>query len=72
MTPGDGYRTKAAEFNAKARDEKNPKIRAQLEHLGRAYLRLAEQALRNASNDIVYGSILPESPGRGSGGPDEG
>jgi hypothetical protein len=66
MTPGDRYRTKAAEIGTRAKREANLKTRAELEHLARAYLRLAEQAQRNAETDIVYGHAL--YPGKASEG----
>jgi hypothetical protein len=54
MTHGDAYRFKGAEFEAKARLETNPMLRAELESLARAYFRLADQADRNSKTDIVY------------------
>jgi len=58
MTAGDDYRTKAAELRARARRERDTNIRADLENLARAFLRLAEQADRNSQTDIFY-----ETPG---------
>ena len=49
MATGDSYRVKAAEMNAKARNEANPDVRTALEHLVLAYLRLAEHADRLAA-----------------------
>ena len=54
MPPGDNYRIKAAEMNAGAKHETNSLIRAEMENLALAYLRLADQADRNAGNDVVY------------------
>ena len=54
MAVGDGYRLKAAEFQALAQDEKNMMFRMQFESLARAYLRLAEQAERNIQTDVTY------------------
>jgi len=54
MSSGDGYLFRAAELLAKAECESGPQNRVELEHLGGAFLRLAEQAGRNSSNDIVY------------------
>ncbi len=54
MAVGDGYRLKAAEFQAMAQDEKNVMLRMQFESLARAYLRLAEQAERNIQIDVTY------------------
>ena len=52
--PGDAYRIKASELNAEARQEPNAERRAELENLAMAYLRLADQAERNARNNVVY------------------
>lgn len=54
MGVGDVYRAKAAEFLARARQELGRRQRRELESLGRAYLRLAEQADRNSHADISY------------------
>ena len=59
MAAGDEYRIKAAEFHAQARREPRPGLRAELENLARAYLRLAEQAQRNTQLDVTY---EPPSP----------
>jgi hypothetical protein len=48
MAAGDDYRIKAADMNAKAKEETKPWTRAELESLALAYLRLADQADRNA------------------------
>jgi TfoX/Sxy family transcriptional regulator of competence genes len=48
MAAGDDYRIKAADVNAKAKGETSPYTRAELKKLVLAYLRLAEQADRNA------------------------
>ena len=48
MAAGDDYRVKAADMNAKAKRELRPLTRAELEKLALAYLRLADQADRNA------------------------
>lgn len=61
MTPADQYRVRAAELSAKARDETNPALKAEFEALALGYIRLAEQAERNARNDIVY-EPPPERP----------
>ena len=49
MAAGDDYRIKAADMNAKAKQERRPLTRAELERLALAYLRLADQADHNAS-----------------------
>jgi hypothetical protein len=54
MAPGDDYRVKAAAMNVRAKQEKNLLIRAEFENLALAYLRLADQAERNAKADLVY------------------
>jgi hypothetical protein len=48
MAAGDDYRIKAADVNAKAKGETSPHTRAELKKLVLAYLRLADQADRNA------------------------
>jgi hypothetical protein len=48
MTPADRYRVKAAELMARARLDTNPMLRVECENLALAYLRLADQADRNA------------------------
>jgi hypothetical protein len=54
MGAGDAYRVKAAEISAKARGEANTPWRLELENLALSYLRLADQADRNAQVDLVY------------------
>jgi hypothetical protein len=49
MAAGDDYRIKAADMNAKAGAETSPQTRSELKKLVLAYLRLADQADRNAS-----------------------
>jgi hypothetical protein len=61
MAAGDQYRGRAAELSAKAQWETDPGIRIEYENLALAYLRLAEQADRNARADIVY-EPPPERP----------
>jgi hypothetical protein len=61
MSVANDYRRLAAQFDAKAKWASTPEKRIELEHLGRAYLRLAEQADRNAKTDVVYGPILPRT-----------
>ena len=48
MSSGDGYLFRAAELLAKAEYESDPEKRVELENLGWAFLRLAEQARRNS------------------------
>jgi hypothetical protein len=65
MTSGDHYRAKAAEFHAQAQCVTSPPIKKQFEDLSRAYLRLAEQADRNATIELVYEPPPPKlSPSR--------
>jgi len=59
MTSGDNYLFRAAELLAKAEGESDPEKRTELENLGRAFLRLAEQARRNSETDVTY---EPPSP----------
>lgn len=54
MPTGDEYRIKAAEMSDRARREANPVVRAEYDNLAMSYLRLADQADRNARSDIVY------------------
>ena len=48
MAAGDDYRIKAEDVNARARRETSAQTRLELEGLALAYLRLADQADRNA------------------------
>ena len=48
MAAGDDYRIKAADMNARAKGETSPQTRSELTKLVLAYLRLADQADRNA------------------------
>jgi len=61
MAAGDDYRIKAADMNAKAKREIRPLTRAELESLALAYLRLADQADRNADLDAGL-APLTEQP----------
>jgi hypothetical protein len=67
MGPGDHYRIKAAELLAKAKIETDPKLKAEFDRLGRAYLRLIEQANANSHTDIVYETPPPRRDGDRSG-----
>jgi len=62
MASGDNYLYpfRVAEFFAKVETEPDPEMRAGFENLARAYLRLAEQALRNAQTDIIYEPAPPK------------
>jgi hypothetical protein len=62
MPTADEYRFKAAELNAQAKSETNPLQSAQLQNLALAYLRLADQADKNATTDIVYEPPLTQTP----------
>ena len=53
MTAGDDYRAKAAAMNARAKQERNVLLRAEFDNLALAYLRLGDQADRNAQADLV-------------------
>ena len=48
MAVGDQYRAKALDFFARAKIEHDPAMRRDLEIMAAAYLRLADQAERNA------------------------
>jgi|SoiMetStandDraft_2_1073263.scaffolds.fasta_scaffold00172_3 hypothetical protein len=54
MTTGDGYRAKALELLARADGEIDSPMRAEFESLAAAFLRLAEQAERNAALIIEF------------------
>ena len=62
MTPAEDYRVKAAKLHASAGQEENRSLRDELEKLARSYLRLAEQADRNATTDLVYEVTERKSP----------
>ncbi len=46
MNPNEQYRARAAEFEARARQEMDPTVRIELQNIARSFLRLAEQADR--------------------------
>jgi hypothetical protein len=54
MAAGDNYRAKALELLAKAEVETNPDMLADFENLAAAFMRLAEQAERNAALTIEF------------------
>lgn len=59
MTPADLYRVKAGDMIALARAETDPFQKAEYERLSLAYLRLADQAVRNSQTDGVrYGPMI--------------
>lgn len=60
MLPGDKYRVLAAKMDAKAREEHNPTLKAELAHMAAAYRRLSEQADRNASLNVSYATPEPK------------
>jgi hypothetical protein len=64
MSTGENYRTKAAEFDARARREIDPLLREQWDGMAKSYRRLAEQADRNAQLDLVYEPPEPRPPMR--------
>lgn len=61
VTAGDEYRAKAAELRARARRESDANLRAELDNLALAFLRLAAQAERNNQADIVYETPPPKA-----------
>lgn len=62
LTTGDGYRTKALELLTRADGEIDSQMRAEFENLAAAFLRLAEQAERNAALIIEF-ELPPEKEG---------
>ena len=54
MSPAEQYRMMAAEFRAQALAQTNSSTATDFEHLAKCYLRLAEQAERNNTTDVVY------------------
>ena len=54
MTMRDEYRTKAAEFQARAAGESDRTTRLHFESLANDYQRLAKLADRNAQIDLIY------------------
>src|SRR3954471_14569984 len=54
MPTADEYRIRAAELYAQAKEELRPVLRGQCENLALAYLRLADQAEKNSTVDLVY------------------
>jgi hypothetical protein len=53
---------RAVELHAKAKQEAEPHLRAELEALAKSYVRLAEQADRNAQLDVAYETPPPAQP----------
>lgn len=54
MSAGDNHRAKALELLARAEIENDLTIRAEFENLAAAFLRLAEQAERNAAFVVEF------------------
>ena len=54
MVPGDKYRAKALELLVRADTEGDLGMRAELENLAAAYLRLADQAERNSELYLTH------------------
>ena len=63
MTPAEQYRALAARFRACARTAGRARLSSEWEHLSRCYVRLAEQAERNLSLDLVYETPSPRQGG---------
>jgi hypothetical protein len=61
MSMWDQYRTRAAEFHARARNESDAMTRRQYESLATQYSRLAERADRNAVADLSREPPRPKS-----------
>jgi hypothetical protein len=53
------YRIKAADMDARAKRESTIPTKAEYQNLALAYLRLAEQAEKNAATDLVYETPPP-------------
>jgi hypothetical protein len=56
VVTGDKYKycARALELLARAEIESDPQLRAEMESLAAAFLRLAEQAERNSQFDLTY------------------
>jgi len=54
MAQRQEYLLRAAELSARAQAESDAARKVEFENMARAYLRLAEQAVRNSLTDIVY------------------
>ncbi len=54
MSVAEIYRATAAQFNAKACNETDAGMQKQWAILAQSYIRLAEQAERNAKAEVVY------------------
>jgi len=63
VVAGDKYKycAKALELLARAEIESDPQMRAELENLAAAFLRLAEQAERNSQFDLTYELPSPKT-----------
>jgi hypothetical protein len=63
VVSGDKYKycAKALELLARAETESDPQLRAELENLAAAFLRLAEQAERNTQFDLAYEPTSPKT-----------
>jgi len=64
VTMRDEYRTKAAEFQARAACESDRTTRLHFEILASDYERLAELADRNAQLDLIYKKRRSRDPER--------
>jgi hypothetical protein len=64
MNPIEQYRARAAEFEARARQEMDPAVRIEWENIARSYLRLAEQAARSKTPAAApaYQPYVPAQP----------
>jgi hypothetical protein len=64
MNPIEQYRARAAEFEARARQEMDPAVRIEWENIARSYLRLAEQAVRSKAPAAApaYQPYVPAQP----------
>jgi hypothetical protein len=62
MSMRDHYRTRAAEFHARARNESNEMNRRQYESLATQYSRLAERADRNDNQTSALTAATQNGP----------
>jgi hypothetical protein len=64
MASAEEYRRRAAEFKAKAGQAADASTAAEWQRLGRWYMRLADEADRNALMDVVYEPPSPKLSGK--------
>jgi hypothetical protein len=64
MDPNEQFRARAAEFEARARQEMDPAVRIEWENIARSYMRIAEQAARGKALAAApaYQPYVPAQP----------